>query len=121
MEIPLSWRPTVKRLLEKVTTPLGAFLTGFVICLFELPCTGGPYLFILGLLAERTTYLTAISLLLYYNLFFVLPLLIITGLVYKGMETKEIDQWKKRNIRRIHLITGIAMIALGIAVIMGLF
>lgn len=53
VEIPRSWRPLLKRLLGAITSPLGAFAAGFLVCLFELPCTGGPYLFILGLLATR--------------------------------------------------------------------
>lgn len=120
-EIPRSWRPTVKSILKKVTSPVGAFLVGFVISLFELPCTGGPYLFVLGLLAEKTAFFTALPLLIYYNLFFILPLIVVTILIYKGMETTEIDAWKERNIKRIHLITGIVMLALGIAVLAGVF
>jgi cytochrome c biogenesis protein CcdA len=112
MEIPRSWRPTVRKLLNSVTTPLGAFLIGFVICLFELPCTGGPYFFILGLLAKTTTRMQAIPLLLYYNLFFILPLLIITLLVGKGADIEAIDDWKSRNIKKIHLATGIVMLIL---------
>ncbi|HLD39383.1 MAG TPA: hypothetical protein VJB05_03665, partial [archaeon] len=76
MEVPRSWRPTLKALLSKATTPLGAFIMGFAICLFELPCTGGPYIFILGLLAQTTTQAAAIPLLIIYNFFFILPLLI---------------------------------------------
>ena len=33
----------------------GAFLVGFAVSLFELPCTGGPYIVILGLLAKEVT------------------------------------------------------------------
>lgn len=112
MEIPRSWRPTVRSILSRATTPLGAFLVGFIICLFELPCTGGPYFFILGLLAKTATRMQAIPLLLYYNLFFILPLLIITFLVGKGTNIESIDDWKSRNIRKIHLATGIVMVIL---------
>ena len=80
-EIPMAWRPIIKKLLGSVTSPLGAFLMGFVVCLFELPCTGGPYIVILGLLAERITLFASIPLLLIYNLFFVLPLIFITFMI----------------------------------------
>jgi cytochrome c biogenesis protein CcdA len=50
-----------------VTSPFGAFIMGFAVCLFELPCTGGPYIVILGLLAERTTMIASIPILLLYN------------------------------------------------------
>ncbi|MGC8924018.1 MAG: cytochrome c biogenesis protein CcdA [Candidatus Micrarchaeia archaeon] len=108
MEIPRSWRPTLKKLLGTVTSPAGAFLMGFVVCLFELPCTGGPYIFILGLLAERSTMLAAIPILLLYNLFLVVPLLVITLLMYSGFrKVEEMNEWKEKNLRELHLIAGL--------------
>jgi cytochrome c biogenesis protein CcdA len=120
-EIPRSWRPTLKKLLKSVTSPLGAFVMGFAVCLFELPCTGGPYLFVLGLLAEKATQLVAIPILLLYNLFFVLPLMVITLMVYAGQTNIEkATEWKDKNIRLLHLIAGIVMLALGILVVSGI-
>lgn len=117
MEIPRSWRPTLKGLLKSVTSPLGAFAMGFVVCLFELPCTGGPYLFILGLLAERATQAAAIPVLLLYNVFFVLPLLFLTGVIYLGLSNVEkADKWKEDNLRNLHLIAGLIMLLLGLVV-----
>ena len=111
----------MKRILEKATSPLGAFIAGFAVCLFELPCTGGPYLFVLGLLAEKTTQMTAIPLLMYYNVVFVLPLLVITLLFYFGQsKIEQMQDWKDRNLRNLHLVAGLIMCAMGIAVIMGL-
>jgi len=121
MEIPRSWRPTLKGLLKKVTSPIGAFLMGFLVCLFELPCTGGPYIVILGLLAQRTTQMQALPILAFYNLVFILPLLVVTYLVFKGFTTIEsADAWKEKNIRKLHLIAGIVMIALGAVILSGL-
>ena len=121
MEIPRRWRPTIKKILGGITSPVGAFLAGFVVCLFELPCTGGPYLFILGLLAEKTTQMAAIPILMIYNLFFVAPLLIMIALLYCGTSTTEsANQWKDRNIKKLHLIAGIVMVLLGMIVFLGL-
>jgi len=121
MEIPRSWRPKLKDILGKVTTPFGAFLMGFIVCLFELPCTGGPYIVILGLLAEKTTQLLAIPILLLYNLFFVLPLILITLMIYLGFTNVEkTTEWKEKNIRMLHLIAGIIMFILGLLVIFNL-
>lgn len=118
MEIPRSWRPTLKKMLSAVTSPSGAFLMGFIVCLFELPCTGGPYIFVLGLLAERSTMIAAIPILLLYNLFFVIPLLLITFVMYAGLKNiEEMSQWKDKNIRELHLITGFIMLILGMMVI----
>jgi cytochrome c biogenesis protein CcdA len=120
MEIPRAWRPKLKELLGAVTSPFGAFLIGFVVCLFELPCTGGPYIFILGLLAERSTMIASIPILLLYNLFFVLPLIIITIAIYLGFASVEkATAWKDNNLRILHLIAGLIMLILGVLVVLG--
>ncbi|MFH1916327.1 MAG: cytochrome c biogenesis protein CcdA [Nanoarchaeota archaeon] len=120
MEIPRGWRPTLKKMLSGVTSPLGAFVMGFAVCLFELPCTGGPYIFILGLLAERTTMISALPILLIYNVFFVLPLLLLTFGIYFGFANVEkATAWKDKNLRILHLIAGIVMLVLGILVVAG--
>jgi cytochrome c biogenesis protein CcdA len=117
MEIPRSWRPKLKEMLGKVTTPLGAFLMGFIVCLFELPCTGGPYIVILGLLADKMTMLDSVPLLLLYNLVFVLPLIILTLLIYFGFaNVKKTTKWKDNNLRILHLIAGVVMFVLGILI-----
>jgi len=115
MEVPRSWRPRLQRLLKSVTSSLGAFMIGFVVTLFELPCTGGPYIFVLGLLAQNFSWTKIILILLYYNFIFVLPLILITILIYFGLSTTEkATAWKERNIKLLHLIAGIVMIVLGI-------
>lgn len=120
MEIPRRWRPLLTRYLTKVVTPLGGFLMGFLVCLFELPCTGGPYLFVLGLLAERATQAAAIPILLVYNVFFVAPLILITFLLYFGYSSVEkTKQWKEKNVRLLHLVAGLIMLVLGLFVIFG--
>jgi len=115
MEIPRSWRPTMQKLLLKVSSPAGAFLMGLLVTLFELPCTGGPYLFVLGLLSHSLSRLETISLLLYYNLIFVSPLIILTIAIYFGYATVEkMIDWKERNLRLLHLVAGLLMLGLGV-------
>lgn len=76
-EIPLKWRPKLGQTIQKATQPLIAFGIGVIVSFFELPCTGGPYLFALGLLKGEVLTSSTIFSLMYYNLLFVLPLLII--------------------------------------------
>jgi len=88
-----------------------------VITLFELPCTDGPYIFALGYLSSLSK-ITILPYLLYYNFLFVLPLLVITILIYAGFASIEkAAAWKERNLRILNLITGLLMIGLGIWVI----
>jgi len=120
MEIPEKWRPTMKKLLRGVTSIPGAFLMGFLVCLFELPCTGGPYLYILGLLAEKTTQMAAIPILLYYNFLFILPLIIITAALYFGLSTvQKVNEFREKHLKgKFHLLAGIVMIILGLFVLL---
>lgn len=113
MEVPLSWRPTMKKVIKSATSPLGAFLVGFVVSFFELPCTGGPYIVILGLLAKEVTRTTGIMYLLLYNLVFVSPLIILSLIIYKGLSTTEkLEKIRQGKLRLLHLIAGILMLTI---------
>ena len=118
-EMPIFLRPKVKRLIEKITSPKGAFVIGFLVSLFLLPCTLGPYVVASGLLAQFGT-LGALPILLYYNILFVIPMLIITLLIYFGLSrVQDVEGWKDKNIKRLHLIAGILLFAVGVALLMG--
>ena len=121
MEVPMKWRPKLKTLIRSVTSIPGAFIIGFAVSLFLLPCTSGPYIVILGLLASATEKTYAISLLLLYNFIFVLPMLIITGAIYFGLTTTEkAEKWRKKNLKRLHLVAGLIILALGIGMLIAL-
>jgi len=113
MEVPLSWRPAIKKIINSATSPCGAFLVGFVVSLFELPCTGGPYIVILGLLAKEATKTVGVTYLLLYNLIFVMPLVVLSIIIYKGLSTTEkLEKIRQDKIRILHLIAGILMLAI---------
>lgn len=122
MEVPMSWRPKLKKLIGGVTSVPGAFLIGFLISLFLLPCTSGPYIVILGLLAKASTRAHAIPLLLLYNFIFVLPMLVITLAIAKGMTTaKKAEEWRQGKLRILHLIAGIIILGLGVFMLGSVF
>jgi cytochrome c biogenesis protein CcdA len=55
-----------------------------------------------------------------YNLVFVLPLILITFAIYLGFSNVEkAAEWKKKNIKKLHLIAGIIMLILGLIIILG--
>lgn len=119
-EMPIFMRPTAKKIIKNITSPKGAFIIGFIVSIFLLPCTMGPYIVASALLAKLGT-LVAIPWLIYYNLIFILPMLFITGLVYLGFfAVNEISGWKERNIKLIHLISGILLFLVGVGLLIGL-
>ncbi len=119
MEIPLSWRPKIKKMMDGITSPIGAFSIGLLICFFELPCTGGPYFFALGLMARLSSMAEVALILLYYNLLFVLPLVLINLLffLYGKRFLNKTKKVKDKNRDYIHLITGVVMIILGLLIL----
>jgi len=118
-EMPIWMRPKAKKIIGKITSPKGAFLIGFLVTLFLLPCTIGPYIVASGLLSEFGT-LGALPWLLYYNLLFIIPMLVIVGLVYWGFtKVQEVAGWKDKNIRILHLIAGLLLFIVGLALLMG--
>jgi cytochrome c biogenesis protein CcdA/thiol-disulfide isomerase/thioredoxin len=118
MEVPMSWRPKLKALLHGVTSVPGAFFIGFLISLFLLPCTSGPYIVILGMLAHTTTRLYAVALLVLYNLIFVSPMLLITGAIFFGItNTEQAEAWRQKKLHILHLIAGLIILVLGIVML----
>lgn len=115
MEVPLAWRPKMKKILDSVVSPFGAFIIWFVVSLFLLPCTSGPYITILGYLAAESSSITTMGYIymIIYNLIFILPMFIIILVVsfwYKTVE--ELKEYKEFYKREVHLVVAILMFIL---------
>lgn len=119
MEVPQRWRPKMKRLVVGVSNPVGGFLTGLVISLFLLPCTSGPYVVILGMLASKVTMVKSLIYLVAYNIIFVAPMLAIVLLMYFGLSPEKAESWRKQKLRLLHLIAGVILAALGVVILGG--
>ena len=118
LEIPKSKRPLLKKYVSQATIP-AAIILGILVSMFELPCTGGIYLAILGLLSSKMTMMEGIPYLLLYNIIFVLPLVFILLLVYKGIPPEKVEKWRLKEKKHMKLAMGLAMIALGIIMLLG--
>ena len=119
MEVPMSWRPRLKALISRVTSPAGAFFVGFLVSLFLLPCTSGPYIVILGMLSQRTLFAQALAYLVFYNIIFILPMILITLAVYGGFSLAQAEEFRQKKLRLLHLIIGLLLIGMGGIVIAG--
>ncbi|MDD5699990.1 MAG: GAP family protein [Candidatus Nanoarchaeia archaeon] len=118
-EMPIWMRPRAKRIIQRITSPAGAFITGFIITLFLGPCTMAPLIVVTEALSKLGL-AGALPWLLYFNFIAVLPLVIITLIIYRGIKTAEnISDWKERNVRVLHLIAGILLLIVGFALLIG--
>ncbi len=115
LRIPSGSHAMMARLMEKASTPT-AFLLGAFVGLCEFPCTGGPYLVILGLLHDQATFFSGFGYLLLYNLIFILPLALILLAASNESVLQKVQEWRKNSIKKFRIWGGIAVVILGILI-----
>ncbi len=121
MEVPLSWRPKMKKIIDKAVSPMWAFVVWFIVSLFLLPCTSGPYFTILWYLASESKNLNSrwYMYLIIYNIIFILPMVVIALLVWLWFKSaEELAELKHKNSKLIHLIVWLLMLGLWIYVLL---
>src|SRR3989338_1155106 len=112
IRIPQRAHSAMAALMERGSLP-SAFFLGNLVGICEFPCTGGPYLMILGLLHDHGTYLRGAAYLVLYNIIFVLPLVLILLVVDdKGLIAKT-QAWQREHKNAMRFGGGLAMVALG--------
>lgn len=93
-------------------TIAGVIFLGAFVSAVELPCTGAPYLAIITLLSQYFDS-TALLLLIFYNIIFVSPLIVILILVAYGKKLHDIKRWKQSNRAYMRLMIGLLLVAMG--------
>ena len=117
LKIPKFAYGRIAILVEKATVP-ASFILGIVVGLFEFPCTGGPYLFVLGLLHDQHNILKGFIYLIFYNFMFVLPLLIALGIAVNKKVLDTMDNIRRAETKQARIWIALIMILLGSLVFM---
>lgn len=112
LAIPKSQKERLDRYIKKATLP-ATIILGVLVAFFELPCTGGVYLAIISLLADKESWWAAFFYLIIYNIFFVLPLLVILLAAYRGLPPEKIEKWRREKKKWMKLAIGLVLLALG--------
>ena len=115
LNIPQSAHQRMAKLMEKGSVPT-AFVLGALVGLGEFPCTGGPYLVVLGLLHDNATRLAGLAYLLLFNLIFVLPLVIFLLIASEQSLLEKVQEWKKSKTGNMRFWSGIVMVVLGVII-----
>ena len=115
LKIPASTHERIGGLISKASVP-SAFVLGFLVGMFEFPCAGGPYLFVLGMVHENSTRLVGTAYLLFYNLVFVFPLLIALFAAADKVVLDKIDKFRRLKTKQLRVWTSIIFILLGLLV-----
>lgn len=111
LKIPKKFKPLIEKYSKKGTL-LAILILGVFVALFELPCTGGVYLGIITMLSQHVT--VSYVYLLIYNLIFVLPLIVITLLIYKGASPEKLQKWSSNEKSWMKLGAAIIMLVLAV-------
>jgi cytochrome c biogenesis protein CcdA len=117
LKIPSGTKPLLEKYIRKGTLP-AIILLGVLVALVELPCTGGIYLGILGLVS--TSEVSGIFYLLIYNFIFVLPLIVVALMIRKGTHVTALSDWVQNNKKYMRLAAGVIMIFLALK-LLGVF
>jgi len=109
---------TTENIIKNITAhTFSSFHLGAIVTLMELISTGAPYLAVVTLLSYTGDHYLNLVYLLLYNLIFVLPLIVILHLAYKGKSLKKIEKWRAKNRALARLIMGIFLIGMGVFII----
>ncbi|MFH1521644.1 MAG: hypothetical protein ABIF18_01670, partial [archaeon] len=109
LRIPLRVKPIIEKFISEGTL-ISIIILGVVVSLFELPCTGGVYLAIITILTKFEG--IPLFYLFIYNLIFVLPLVVLTYLIYRGTSTDKMQNWTVSNKKYMKLISGLLLVGL---------
>ncbi len=92
---------------------LGSFIMGSLVALLEFPCTGQVYLPIIYVLRNMSEFkLRAVSYLVLYNLMFILPLIAVFILAYKGASSRRLIEFMRDNAGKVKLFTAVLFFSL---------
>ena len=115
LKIPESTHSTLAKVISKGSIP-AFFILGSLVALFEFPCTGGPYLFVLTLLHDYTTFWKGFWYLIIYNFVFVLPLILILAFATNRIMIEKIDKLRRLETKKARVILLLVLMTFGILI-----
>ncbi|AKB52801.1 hypothetical protein MSBRW_3548 [Methanosarcina barkeri str. Wiesmoor] len=97
---------------DKISMAGFSFVIGAGFGLIKIPCTGGPYLAILGMMADQNSSFQRLYYLLAYNAGIVFPILGLGILLTTGLSTRRLDAIRIKYRAFINIATGITLFIL---------
>jgi len=117
LRIPSIAHGKLAGLMHRATLPAALGL-GVLVGLCEFPCTGGPYMMVLGLLHDRSSYVNGLGYLILYNLVFIAPLGVVLGLASVPQLHEQVKTWRRQNASRWEVIGNIILVSMGLLILM---
>lgn len=117
LKIPQSAHTSIAKYINKATLA-ASFFVGILVGMFEFPCTGGPYLFVLGLLHDNATFWSGFLYLVWYNIVFVSPLVVALLFATNRKVADKMDIWRRMETKKSELVINGLLIILGIVMLL---
>ncbi|NJD77829.1 MAG: hypothetical protein FIB08_12165 [Candidatus Methanoperedens sp.] len=117
LAIPGSMHTTINTWIKKTSAP-GVFGAGVLVGLCTVPCSGGIYLAVIGLLSIQTTLAQGILYLLIYNLMLIVPLVAVLLASSNRVVVDKMVAWQSANKKMVRLIMGLFMVAMGFVILL---
>lgn len=115
--IPKSLHTPINNWIKRTSAP-GVFGAGVLVGLCTIPCSGGIYLAVLGLLTLQSTLTKGILYLLLYNLMLITPLVAVLLASSNRVVVDKIVAWQSMNKTSVKLLMGSFMVAMGFVILL---
>jgi len=114
LRIPTASQERLQSLIEKVNYPTTIVL-GVLVTLLETPCSLPIYVGTATILSQSGMAFPLVMLyFLYYNFLFVLPLIVVLLIMWRGKRLVEIKEWEHKAKKWMHLGLAVVLLAMGI-------
>lgn len=114
LRIPTASKERLQGLVEKVSYPTTIIL-GILVTLLETPCSLPIYVGTATILSQSGMAFPLVVLyFLYYNFLFVLPLIVVLLVMWKGQKMVTMKEWEHKAKRWMHLALAVVLLAMGI-------
>ena len=119
LRIPGTSKERLMKLIEKVSIP-GVILLGFLVTILETPCSLPLYVGTATVLSNSgLAWPIIVAYFLYYNFLFVLPLLVVLYVVWRGKKIVEIKEWEHKAEKWMKLSLGSLLLLMSLWLLLG--
>lgn len=114
LRIPTTSKQRLQSMVEKVSYPTTIVL-GILVTLLETPCSLPIYVGTATILSQSgMPFILVILYFLYYNFLFVLPLIIVLIVMWRGRRIVEVKEWEHKAKKWMHLTLSVVLLVMGI-------
>lgn len=113
LRIPTASKERLQGLIEKTSYPTTIVL-GILVTLLETPCSLPIYVGTATILSSSgMAFPLVVGYFLYYNFLFVLPLIVVLVVMWRGRKLVEMKEWEHKAKRWMHLGLSVVLLAMG--------